>query len=199
MSERLLFVNNLFLFLVVIVIGLMLTGVLHSLGMILRRSRSEFSVLITDDGPPMHEAFPSFRAINEKGKEFDNSIFTLEETIVLFLSENCLPCQSVLQGLTKLSDRYGDPLSLIVVTEKLSDEDRSLLVRFPYKTTIVQDGSNKLKNELNINRTPFAFLVDAVGVVRMKGIVNHLDQLESLVYRRGRAIPQMNWENLNEN
>lgn len=194
MTERLFLANNIALLMATFIIGMMQIAILHSFGFVLRRSRSDFSVLITDEGPAIHEVFPPFTAVDENGALIDNQTFVMKETIVLFLSENCLPCQKVLEGLRKLPERYGDPFSIILVVGTLTVENRKLLSAFPYEMRIVPDITEGFKSQLGVTLTPHGFLIDKAGIVRMKGVINHFNHLEALLLRRGKAIPQMNWE-----
>ena len=188
------FANNIALLIATFMIGMMQIAILHQFGFVLRRSKSDYSVLITDEGPPIHESFPQFSSVDENGGTIDNQIFSMKETIVLFLSENCLPCQKVLEGLRKLPERYGDPFTMILIVEAFSDENRKLISAFPYEMKIILDVVGELKSQLGVTLTPHGFLVDKAGVVRMKGVINHFNHLEALLLRRGKAIPQMNWE-----
>src|SRR5438876_823698 len=54
--------------------------------------------------------------------------------------------------------------------------------------------SAHVRNALGISRVPYGLLVDAQGIVRMKGVVSDRAQLESLIRRRGRHIGRLEWE-----
>lgn len=194
MSERLLFANNLLLIILLFVSGLMLLAVLNSLGHVLRRIRSDYTVLITDDGPDLHEPFPCFSLQAVSGKWIDNGLFNNRETVLLFLSANCNPCEVLLRTYNQIAQRRGDVPCFLFVVDFPPDRIRQNTARLELESDVIFDPENRFRQLLRITRTPYGLFVDRAGILRMKGVVNHLDHLHALIQRRGRAIGALGWE-----
>lgn len=197
MNDRLYLLSNLILAIILFISALMQIAILYGLGVVFRRVSSEHSVLITEEGPNLHEVFPPFQLVTDESKQIDNAIFRMNETIFLFLSADCSPCETVLRAIKRLPQNYGDPLQFVLILSSGFTNHDAIIAKIPYNVHVISNDNGSLKNRFNVLRTPFGIFIDKSGVVRMKGILSHYDHLEALVMRRGRALNNAFWEDRN--
>src|SRR5438105_7547321 len=99
------------------------------------------------------------------------------EQLLLFVSPGCPVCRDVLPSIGPAARAAG--MQPLVVAEADLDEARHLLgeVRFTAPLVPAPDAVTAY----DVPGTPYAVVLDAFGVVRAKGTVNDLEQLEGLV------------------
>ena len=140
---------------------------------------------VDGEGPPLGEAVPPFVARDLSGRE----IFVggpaeggARGRLLLFTMPTCLLCEQVVPGLEPVARSARlDPVLLTAATEQ---EARAAYasVRAP---VVAGEGTVQI---FDVPGTPYAVVLDEAGVVRAKGTVNNLEQLEGLVDTgRGRA------------
>lgn len=98
-------------------------------------------------------------------------------TIFMFLSPDCVPCREFVPSIPVAAAHYRDVKFVPIV---LSDEEGkrneyAQTLHFPARTDL-----SSMQEKWNVPGTPFAVGLDSDGIVREKGVVNNLDQLESL-------------------
>jgi hypothetical protein len=59
---------------------------------------------------------------------------------------------------------------------------------------VVVDPAAALRTGLGVSRTPYGFLIDREGVIRMKGVISERGHLEGLINRRGRYLGSNVWQ-----
>ncbi len=132
-----------------------------------------------DEGPPLGEAPPTFTATDDRGDER-----TIggpgEGQFLLFVSPSCPVCRHVLPSLPVVA-RVGGmaPFAISDGPGAPHADGRVPLILAP-----------ELARTYAVPGTPYAVVLDAEGIVRAKGTVNNLEQLEGLAETaRSRLAP----------
>lgn len=146
----------------VVVEGLLLVGVIRQVGTILLQ--------IAPPRPGVLDGGPDLESQVDLGLE-DRA------AVVMFLAPDCQPCEQLVPSLPVFVRNYPEFELIPIVVAKSTTTGR----RFADEL----DPSGRLDmvhlfSEWNVPGTPFAVGVDRDGRVRSKGVVNNLDQLESL-------------------
>jgi thiol-disulfide isomerase/thioredoxin len=97
--------------------------------------------------------------------------------VVMFLAPDCHPCRQLLPSLPVFARHYPEFELLPIVV----GEDAAL--RESFANELTPNGQADMSHvfaEWNVRGTPFAVGIDDHGIVRSKGVVNNLDQLEAL-------------------
>ena len=97
--------------------------------------------------------------------------------LLLFVSPGCPLCRDVLPSVGAAARAGG--LSPIVLTEGEPEDARHLMDGLRIHAPVVAEPD--LGTRYAVPGTPFAVVLDRLGVVRAKGTVNSLEQLEGLV------------------
>lgn len=108
----------------------------------------------------------------------------------MFVSPTCPVCKTLLPVLksSRLAER--DWLDIVLASDGEPDEQRRFVLaqglqQFPYVI------STELGLSFQVNRLPFAALLDEQGVLRARGIVNSREHLESLFEAKRRGVASL--------
>jgi hypothetical protein len=110
---------------------------------------------IDDEGPPLGEGLAPMSGSADDGSRVTLGGPAAVPRIALFVSEHCPICAAVRPGLPVAARSAGMDALVLADTE--------------------------LERRLAIPGTPYVVVVDRLGIVRSKGTVNNLEQLEGLV------------------
>ena len=128
-----------------------------------------------DEGPPLGDAPPT-----TSGLLLDGGAIELggpgDRRLLLFVSPGCIMCEQVLPSLPVVARVNGmTPFAITDVDPFEAARD----LKVPRGVTAVS--SREMAETYRIPGTPFAIVLDSLGVVRAKGTVNNLEQFEGLV------------------
>jgi methylamine dehydrogenase accessory protein MauD len=132
-------------------------------------------------GPDIGIAAPPILALDINGREVTLGTVRGRRTLLAFVSPVCSTCARVVRGLNALWHSERD-LDIILVSN--NDHDIAEVRAFAeehHVTALPYVVSTDLSAAYQIQTTPYAVLVDADGIVRAKGLVNHIEHLESLL------------------
>lgn len=137
-----------------------------------------------DEGPPLGEAPAPYTAADSHGGPVTIG-GPSEAQLLLFISPGCRVCTEVAPGL-KAAARAGSLMPYLIVEGDPGtiEEDGRGLSRYGAPAL----HSTDLFSAYAVPGTPFAVVLDSAGVVRAKGTVNNLEQMEGLVDTAGRRI-----------
>lgn len=119
---------------------------------------------IDDEGPPLGEGLPPLPAAADDGSRATVGGPAAVPRIALFVSEHCPICAVVKPGLPAAARSAG--MDAVVLADA------------------------ELEKRLAIPGTPYVLVLDRLGIVRSKGTVNNLEQLEGLVDTAERRIDE---------
>ena len=196
--ERLWLVSHGVAWIVLMAQGFALIALASVIGRIyIKRSRSDY-VLITNEGPDLHAEMPVIKARDTQGRLICSSDYRGQEMVLLFLHLDCMPCQEILRNIELSQHDPIYPMASVVVLRATKDEAMRAIQNYRLKMPVILDKEGSIFSDVGVERTPYGFLIDNEGIVRMKGVINNRSQLESLIHRRGRAISGMAWESDDE-
>lgn len=131
---------------------------------------------IDDEGPPLDEAPPIVEAQDLEGVPVSVGGGGASR-MVMFISPGCMVCDRVLPSLPVVAAGAG--LETLVVTDVDAHESAAAFGTTSGGLRIVP--SPELMETYAVPGTPYLVVIDAEGVVRAKGTINNLEQMEGLV------------------
>jgi methylamine dehydrogenase accessory protein MauD len=173
MIEALL-VSNLLLWFLVIVLAVVVVALTRQIGLLHERI-APVGALAGEQGPAVGEAAPRFELESLAGGPV--AIGEGERTLLFFGSPTCPVCATLLPTLRRVV--ADESVRLVLASDGEPAEHRDYV-----RAQGLEDVEYVLSTELGlafaVAKLPTAFLIDADGVVRAKGIVNTREHLESL-------------------
>lgn len=174
--------------------GLTLVALFWAVGRIHLKRAPEAHALITDEGPEIHSLMPAFEGWDTAGRRIRGSDYQGRSMVLLLVSLGCGPCERLLRDLNATRRGLVSAPEFVVVMEAPRPEAEAYRQRYRLECPVLVDEGAAVRGLLGVARTPYGFLIDPQGVVRMKGVVNDRGQLEGLIGRRGRYIGGLAWE-----
>jgi hypothetical protein len=154
------------LWLLVVVLCIVVIALARQVGTLHLRLGPRGALEIDDEGPALGEQLPTVSAAAA-----DGVTVTLggagRPRLVLFASETCVVCREVSPGIPAAA--AAGRLDPVVVHDPEAEQ------------------------VLGVPGTPFVVVLDERGVVRAKGTVNNLEQVEGLVDTANRRITEERW------
>jgi len=171
-------ISNAILWVLMLGVIVALSALARQVGILYERV-APMGALITDAGPKLGEASPSFDLPSLDDRAIAIAGTRTKSQLVFFLSPTCAVCKKLLPILRSASQAEKSWLDVVLAsdgdpTQHLAfyrDQNRS---QFPYVL------SADLGMTYRVSRLPYAVLLDERGVIRAKGLVNNREQLESL-------------------
>lgn len=136
------------------VLGVVVVALARQIGVLHLRLGPLGALEVDDEGPPLGEAPPPRSARDRAGVAVPVG-GAGRQRLLAFVSETCPICERVLPSLPAAADAFG--LELQVVSDR------------------------ELERAYGVPGVPFVVVFDELGVVRSKGTVNTLEQVEGLV------------------
>jgi methylamine dehydrogenase accessory protein MauD len=167
--------SYLVLWALVIVLAVVVVSLARQLGT-LSGSATRVSAQLADDGPPLDQATQA-----EDLTDVDGASVTVggpgRKQLLLFVSPGCGACEQVIPALPAIA-RNGQ-LTPVLVTDVEGREAELAFGKAPGQARLVS--APAMLAHLNIPGTPYAVVTDRLGVVRAKGALTGLEQLEALI------------------
>lgn len=172
-------VSYIFLWLVTLCLAFCVVVLTQQLGVLHLRFGPR-GALRQDDGPEIGSAAPAFSGVDTNGSPCELATARVATTIV-FVSPGCSTCVELLPALRTFAKSLPKGHRVLVVSNgSLDHQDQDqLYANLPSTITVLP--SPVAFEVYNIDSTPYAVYIDDEGIVRMKGVVNTLEQLEELV------------------
>ena len=173
------------LWLLVVVLCFVVVALARQIGTLHLRLGPRGALEMDDEGPPLQEAPPPVDvvALNDQPLSVGGPGHA---QLLLFVSPGCHLCEAVLPSLSAVSEA-GDMMPL-VITDADKAETRSAYGDKRLRAPVIP--SQKLAQAYRVPGTPYAVILDDIGVVRAKGAVNNLEQMEGLVDTARRRIAE---------
>ncbi|HVC02539.1 MAG TPA: methylamine dehydrogenase accessory protein MauD [Steroidobacteraceae bacterium] len=173
-------VSNATLWVVVIVLTLALLAVVRQLG-VLHERIAPVGALMLANGLKVGESAPRIEVQDLGGRALTVGGARGEDrsTLLMFVSPSCPVCKALLPILRSSRGAERAWLDIVLASDGEIATQREFvqaqrLTEFPYVV------SAPLGMAYQVNRLPFAVLIDAQGILRARGIVNSREHLESL-------------------
>ncbi|MGH2806098.1 MAG: methylamine dehydrogenase accessory protein MauD [Actinomycetota bacterium] len=173
------------LWVLVLVLGVMVVALARQIGTLHLRLGPRGALEMDDEGPPLNEAPPPVEAT-----ALDGTPVTVggpgQSQLLMFVSPGCLVCDRVLPSVPVIA--RSAEFEGVVITDVDAHET---VAAFGSKSgPLPMVASPELTQSYAVPGTPFLVILDDKGLVRAKGTVNNLEQMEGLVetgLRRVRA------------
>ena len=177
------------LWVAVVVLALLLWALSRQVGVLFERV-APMGALVTDAGPAVGEASPSFnlRGIQSEAVEIGGA--AAKPTLLFFLSPTCPVCKKLIPVLKAVERDEQRGLRVVLASDgEVAEHLRFVcelgLGAMPYVL------STELGMSYRVSRLPYAVLLDAHGVVSAKGLVNSREQLDSLLNAHDMGTPSI--------
>ena len=177
MNDALL-ISNVFLWLVVLALLLVVWALARQIGVLYERV-APMGALMIDQGPKVGDAAPSFSLTSIAGGAVSIGGQLGRGQLLFFLSPTCPVCKKLLPVIRSIATSEKAWLDIVLASDGELPQHKAFyekadLGAFPYVL------STELGMTYQISKLPYAVLIDEHGAIRGKGLVNSREQLESL-------------------
>jgi len=136
---------------------------------------------MTEAGPMIGKQAPEFQGLDLFGKHVSLAFPSKKQTLVVFVTPSCPACDDAMVALRSIQRTERRHLEIVLVALKGNEqENRAFASKYN-----IEDRKFLLSSELgelyHVASSPYGVLIGADGTVRSKGIINHLEHLESLL------------------
>ncbi|MFN0317229.1 MAG: methylamine dehydrogenase accessory protein MauD [Burkholderiales bacterium] len=171
-------VSNALLWVLMLGVIIALWALARQVGILYERV-APMGALMTDAGPKLGEASPTFALASLAGENIAIGGERAKSQLIFFLSPTCPVCKKLLPILKSASQAEKNWLDVVLAsdgdaTQHLAFYRDAKLQQFPYVL------STDLGMTYRVSRLPYAVLLDEHGIIRAKGLINNREQLESL-------------------
>ncbi len=160
---------------VVVALGLLLITTLRLVG-VLHHRLGPTGALVVDDGPRLDASLVTELATSVPALRFPRE----RDVLMVFLSDRCPTCLNLMDSLVAFSRRNARSVDVLLLPAGGGFREDGPIAAHASGLRLVAEPS--LAKALNITITPFGLWVDRAGVTRGKGIVNHIEHLDSLLH-----------------
>ena len=164
------------LWLLVVALTVVVVALARQIGTLHLRLGPRGALEMDDEGPALGAAPDPFR-----GKAIDGREVTIggsgEAQLLMFASPGCMVCEQVLPSIPVVA-RSG-AMKPYVLTDVDDFETERAFAPKRLEAAIVS--APALAQAYGVPGTPYVVVLDAQGLVRAKGTVNNLEQMEGLV------------------
>ena len=177
------------LWLAVITLGVMLWALSRQVGVLFERV-APMGALMTDAGPAVGEASPSFQLRGIQSEAVSIGGAAAQPTLLFFLSPTCPVCKKLIPVLKALVKDERRGLQVVLASDG-EEADHLRFVREQGLEALPYVLSTELGMGYRVSRLPYAVLLDTQGVVAAKGLVNSREQLDSLLNAHEMRTPSI--------
>lgn len=165
---------------VVIVLGVLLITTLRLVG-VLHHRLGPTGALAVDEGPELDESL-----VTELSRFAPAVRFPRErDVLMVFLSDRCPSCVNLMDSLVAFSRRNAESVDVLLLPAGGGFREDGPIAAHAAGLQLVSEPS--LAKQLHIAITPFGLWIDRAGTTRGKGIVNHIEHLDSLLHTARRS------------
>lgn len=178
MSYEILLYSNMLLWVVVLVLGAVVFGMVRQIG-VLHERVAPMGALANDRGPDVGEMAPDMKIAGLDGGlvQIGGPTVGKKSRLLLFVSPSCPICKKLLP--IARSFAAGERLDVVIVGDGDVAEQRAMIAKYELQG-IPYVNSPQVGMAFQVGKLPYAILVDEDGVIRAKGLVNSREHLESL-------------------
>ena len=147
---------------------------------VLHERIAPMGAMTSDHGPAVGEPAPPLSMVTLAGGriEIGGPRATLRSRLLLFVSPLCPVCKKLLP--IARSFATAERVELVLVGDGEPAEQRAMIEQFQLQQ-LPYINSPQVGMAFQVGKLPYAVLIDAQGVIRAKGLVNHREHLESLM------------------
>jgi methylamine dehydrogenase accessory protein MauD len=138
---------------------------------------------IDDEGPPLGDAPTPHPRIDLDGRQL-NIGGPGGAQLLLFVSPGCMVCDQVLPSIRVIA--RANELAPFIITDADSEETRISFRERDLNAPVI--AGRDITRDYAIPGTPYLVVLDELGLVRAKGTVNNLEQMQGLIDTANRRI-----------
>jgi methylamine dehydrogenase accessory protein MauD len=136
---------------------------------------------IMNVGPSVGETISPFSGTGIRGNPVHIPSSDGRSTAIIFVSSSCPVCEELAPALISLAEHEKTDLRLVLVSFN-GDEAKTRSYAAKHGLENVECiFSPELAHTFSVLMAPYAIIIDRLGVVRNKGLVNNREHLESLL------------------
>lgn len=175
----------------VVIFLLLAVGVLGRQVGLLHRRLGPSNARMTNTGPQIGEQAPVLRATDLMGREVTLASDRGRQTLLVFISASCPACSELMPSLRSVWRSERNSLEVILVSLKGDEKANRDFILSHKLEDIPYIVSREIGNLYEVLTSPYGLLIDHSGTVRAKGVINHLEHLESLLDAAQLGFPSM--------
>jgi methylamine dehydrogenase accessory protein MauD len=163
------------LWVVVAVLCATVVALARQVGVLHLRLGPRGALEIDEEGPALGETIDAMQVTDLRGAPVTIAARG-QSQLLLFVSPGCSTCEQVLPSIAALA--HGGDVTPVVLADADRAATASMLGERRVAAPVVSAPS--LARALDVPGTPYVLVLDGDGVVRAKGTVNNLEQVEGL-------------------
>lgn len=136
---------------------------------------------VARDGLSAGARAPDFTLPDLDGRTVTLGDFRGLPLLLVFGSASCAPCRSLMPDLNAIADERREAVRVLFLCRGGADEARRFARETDVRVPVAVHPDEELPDQYRARVTPFAFLIDAEGIVRGKGLANNRAHLEMLL------------------
>lgn len=131
-------------------------------------------------GPPIGELAPAFSTTDLLGRPLSVGGAKHRHTLLMFLSPDCAECADVLPSVKSAAKSEQAWVDVVLISLG-SVSETELFLSQNRATSLSAIVAPELAATFAVTTTPFAVALDEAGIIRGKGLTNHMEHVESLI------------------
>jgi methylamine dehydrogenase accessory protein MauD len=164
------------LWVLVVVLALVVVALARQIGTLHMRIGPHGALEIDTEGPPLGEPAESFEVEDISGEPVTVG-GPGRPQLLLFISPGCQLCAQVLPSVDAVASAGG--MTPLVIADGDRHETLSSYSSRSWNAPLVP--ATRVAESYEIPGTPYAVILDDLGIVRSKGTINNLEQMEGLI------------------
>jgi methylamine dehydrogenase accessory protein MauD len=170
--NMLLLISVALLWVVALLLGFLLLGALRALGLLswrLEQLEATTPKRLGRDGLRLGKKAPDFTLPSTEGKAVSLHDFVGRKVFLVFTQSGCSPCKIIVPEL----NRIGSAVQVLVVNKGDLETTRRWSTEVGALFPVLAQEKFSISKKYEVFATPFAFLIEANGVIVSKGIINN--------------------------
>ena len=136
---------------------------------------------VNRDGITPGERAPEFTLPDPAGRPVSLADFRGRALLLVFGSTTCTPCRGLIPDLNAVARERAAELQALYLSRGEAAETRRFIEELDVRVPVAVHADMALPDQYRARVTPFAFVIDAEGIVRAKGLANNRAHLEALL------------------
>lgn len=174
-------ITYILLWALVLLQAVVLLVVLRSFGTLFLGTRDA----ISRDGLSIGTEAPDFTANTGAGDSISLRDFRGRWVVLIFASPTCQICWELIPTLDPLRNRLADHVEFALLLRAERDVAAEYEHRVQGSIRVLSIGKQGTAEQYHVRVSPFVHILDPLGVVRAKGLVNDRDHMEHLLVDAG--------------
>ncbi len=136
---------------------------------------------VARDGIAAGERAPEFTLPDPAGLLVSLAELRGRSLLLIFGSTTCGPCRTLIPDLNAFAREHESDLGVLYLSRGEPDETRRFIEELDVRVPVAVHSDSELADKYKARVTPFAFLIDAEGIVSAKGLANNRSHLDMLL------------------